>query len=125
MFEIGSMNLDQYLDTSKYSVQSKDEYGDAWYDGWYNKHQDIVRSRIMGEVVLLFKNISDFHSFVANFDSARDSSGKCRVRLYVDTDGASTTIDAFVTYETKTVFTTPAFGQLPKIFQVTLTIEEQ
>lgn len=125
MLTIAQFNCDNYLDTRTYSAQQKPEYGNVWTDAWFKNHKDIVRKRISAQATLTFPNITSYQSFVSAINDAIDDNGYVGVELYVDTLGHQITIWAYVTYDAKTVFTTPAYGRVPAVTQVTVKIEER
>lgn len=94
-FKIGNTDLTQYVDIQNYDINEESVF-EEWQDGNWVTHRVSIRTRKSGTVVLGFKTVSDFNTFVSLLSSQRNADGYYSVTAYINNTGATATFNAFV-----------------------------
>ena len=126
MLLIDGRSFDDYIVTKSYDINEAPEYGNSEYrDGWWKKHRDILKHTVTGTVTFAFPSATVYNDFVEHLNDHIGAEGDHTLTLYVNNLNDEKTIQAYVTFTTRTAFSTPAFGQAPVFWALTMNIEER
>ena len=127
LFYIDETDLTEFVDTRKYSMNREDEI-DTWTDANRKVHGLVVRQKVVGEITLLFTNITQYNDFVDVVNQSKTAEGKYPVGVHVNNSQTTDVIEnfnAFIEFSTKVVYATETYDTVPTIFEVTCTITEE
>ncbi len=93
--QLGSTDLSSYADIQNWKVNKADVW-QAWTDGNWIDHREVVRTRIEGTFQLGFRTEAAWTSFTTLLAAARNVAGYYAVQVYVNNTASSETINAFL-----------------------------
>lgn len=96
--KIGSTDVSGWIDKQSYQVNSEDVY-ENWTDGNWITHRVIARQRISGSCKAGFSKAADFAAFRQLLTTERQPDGWYTVTVYVNSTGATETIQAYLDVE--------------------------
>ena len=103
-----------------YSANHEDIYAE-WEDINRTVHRTVIRQKISATCQMLFFSETDYGRFL----DAVGIGNVHPVRLYVSSLREERTINAFISYQTKTVWATAAFDERVAVISVECEITEQ
>lgn len=121
---VNSHDYSGKVNQQSYSCQRKDVYTE-WTDGNKIVHRVVARSRIEGSFTMTFLSQTDYAAFKADLNAVKTSGGYFPITVWVNTDKATASINAFVELSTIHRWTTEAFGGNPEVAAVTVKIVER
>ena len=125
LLKINDVDFTARVNQRTYSVQRVDEYA-RWVDGNWKQRRDIARTRAAGKFNMTFLTDAQYQAFLAAIAAVKQNGGYCTgVQVWVDNTKQLETIDAFLDFSAKTLWTTEAFGGNPVVSGVTVTVTER
>ena len=118
-FKINQTDFSTYVDKQNYSCNRLDE-GEEWQDGNWLTHMVVARQRVTGAFELGFSKASDFSSAVSLLSSGKNADGTYNVACYINNEGASASIKAFLDVTGRTNWD-EAVGRVWHVLSVKLT----
>lgn len=95
-FKIGNTDFTEAINAQDFEVNNEEVYT-SWTDINGNEHRDHVRKRISGRFVLGYASASDFAAAVSTITTAIATNGYTSCQVYANNDGATHTINAYLT----------------------------
>lgn len=98
IFEIAGTSFADHILSGSYKVNKKPISKD-WKDANGKKHQQVIRTQILGSVDMFFRTEAEFLDFVETIEGNRSLNGTVLVELSVNNTGTDEVIEAFLTFE--------------------------
>ena len=125
LLKINNTDFTDRLVQRSYSVQKVDEYA-RWIDGNWKQRRDIARTRVSGSFNLTFLSQDQFSAFLAAVAAVKTNGGYCEdIQLWVNNTKSLETLDAFLDFSAKTVWTGDGFGTSPEVTGITVKVTER
>lgn len=118
MFEIGNVDLTDYIARKTYKVNESDVTS-TWTDIRFKKHVNVIRKKVSGTFTANILNEIDFAQFVSAV-----ASKVVTASVFINNLNTTKTIEAYVSYTTEVVFKNSANNEDPGIFRVSIKLEE-
>lgn len=124
LFIVNGNDYSDRISQKSYSCQKRDIFTE-WTDGNWITHREITRTRIEGSFSITFLAEDDYEDFKSDLDAVKTSGGYLPITVWVNTDKATASINAFVELSTVHRWTTEAFGGTPEIASVKVKFKER
>lgn len=124
LFIVNSKDYSSKVNQRSYNCQRRDVYSE-WTDGNWITHRVISRSRIDGSFTMTFLSETDYAGFLSDIAAVKTAGGYCPVTVWVNSDKATASINAFIEIVTIHRWTTAAYGGDPAVAAVTIRVIER
>lgn len=124
LFVINNIDFTERINDLKYKMRRKEIYHE-WQDGNFTTHRARLRNVVQGDFVMTFYNEADYDAFNDAVNAATDAEGISTMTVFLDKEKINVTINGFVDYDTRIVWTSEAFGSLPAVAEVAVSVIER
>lgn len=124
LFDINNIDFTQWINDRKYKMYREELYHE-WQDGNYNTHRTHLRDVVQGSFIMTFYNEDDYDAFTNAVKVATNAEGISTMTVFLDKEKSNVTISGFIDYATRIAWTSEAFGALPAVAEVTVSIVER
>lgn len=124
LFVINNIDFTERINDLKYKMRRKEIYRE-WQDGNFTTHRARLRNVVQGDFVMTFYNEADYDAFNDAVNAATDAEGISTMTVFLDKEKINVTINGFIDYDTRIVWTSEAFGSLPAVAEVAVSIIER
>ena len=124
LFVINNIDFTEWINDRKYKMRREELYHE-WQDGNYTTRRTRLRDVVQGSFIMSFFNEDDYDAFNDAVKAATDDEGISTMTVFLDKEKTTVTINGFIDYDTHITWTSEAFGSLPAVAEVAVSVIER